>query len=284
MNTNVKIAGLVVIGLLVLGAASSTQAQGGPSGLYEFSVTDASSLIWDLSAVNGLVNASIDVEDEKKGAEAHMDFIASAVLGVGGKISGVGQTTVQLQYSGEQGQQTVSFPATYKQSGSITSSKSVAKGSISVSVSGSGPLEGKTRQLKASSTTSFSINNSSKIVSGNSKSSASASGMGSISGKDTFGPESVVDSGVGTGEWELRLELSTSGKLVTATLASVHLSSDRTLTFTAKGIYTAKTQSAKLVLTGTGVAKSSSLQVGIVGNEIKTVKGKVLGQFVGIIR
>jgi hypothetical protein len=284
MNTNVKISGLVLIGLLLLGAANSIQGQGGPSGSYHLPVTDASSLIWDLSAVESLKHPTIDVVDEKKGAEAYMDFLASAELGVGGKISGAGQTTVHLQYSGEQGPQDLTFSATYKQSGSITSSKSVAKGSITVSVSGSGLMEGKTRVLKASGTTSFIIDNITKLVSGNIKSSASASGMGSISGRDTIEPESVVDSGVGDGGWVLNLSLTSAGKVVTGTLANVTLNSGRVLPFTVKGIYTAKTQSTKLVLTGTGVAKSSSLQVGIVGNEIKTVKGKVLGQFVGITR
>jgi hypothetical protein len=282
MNKMAKISGVILSGLLVVGAASSARGQTGPAGDFQLSVTEASSIVWDLSAIDAFHHAGIEVEDPKKEGRAELDFLTTPILGAGGKISGAGQTTVSLGVETDLGWETITFPGTYKLSASISSSKGVAKGSSSVSVSGTAQLEGKARALKASSSTSFTVNNSAKTVSGSMKSSASASGLGSISGKDTFGPNSMVTEGAGDGTWTLLMTLSTTGKVVTGSQAKVTLSSGRILSFTAKGTFTAKTQATKLVLTGTGDAKGSSLQIGLAGSQIKTVKGKLLGQTVGL--
>jgi len=82
------------------------------------------------------------------------------------------------------------------------------------------------------------------------------------------------------------LDLSTAGKVVNGSIAKVTLNKGRVMNFTPKGTFTAKTQTTKLVLTGVGDAKGSSLQIEMAGsgstNVIKSVKGKLLGQTIAL--
>ncbi len=283
MNKKVKFFGAILSGLL---AASAAWAQTGPSGPYQLTVGDASNLVWDLAVIEPLRDVSIEVSPSNSGGWVNIHFVATPVRASGGKVAGAGTSTVTLEYEPESGgTATKTFTGTYKLSGSISSSKSIAKGSFSGTVSGTiNDFEGATRNVKATGSTSFAIDNATKTVSGNNKASASASGLGSISSKDTFGPQDLDDPDLGNGNWTLDMTLATSGKVVTASVAKVTLSSGLVLPFTAKGTYTAKTQSTKIVFTGTGVAKGTSLQIGMIGDQVKTVKGKLLGQSVNVVR
>ncbi len=281
MNQKAKVFGAILSSMMFIGAAS---AQTGPAGPYQLIATESASLIWDLSAVDSFHHPEIDVNDAKKQTQVNLDFLANPQMITGGKVSDAGTATVNLGYDGSSGWTTIHFPGNYKLSASGSSSKGVTKGTFSVSVSGTvANFEGGTRNLKASSTASFVINNATKQVSGTTKSSASASGLGSISGTDTFGPE-AIPLGLGNGTWTLNMNLTTTGKVVNGSAATVTLSSGRVLNFTVKGTFTAKSNTTKIILTGTDVAKGSNLQIGMTGNVIKTIKGKLLGQTADLTR
>jgi len=278
-----KFSGLILSGVLFLGATSVVNAQTGPAGAFDLHVSDAPNLVWDLSAFEVFNTVSIDVEDSKADGAVYLHFPATPVLGSAGGITGGGNTAIEMEYESDSGWTTLNFNGTYKLTASISSSKGLAKGSMSASIAATTPFEGATRKLKASNTSKFTINNTSKSVTGTYATSASASGLGGLSEKGSFS-DSTLPDGSGDGTWMLTMQLTTTGKVVSGTEARVQLNSGRTLTFTPKGTFTAKTDATKLVLTGTGTAKGSSLQIGMVGSQIKTVKGKLLGQTISVTR
>jgi hypothetical protein len=292
ISITVKKEANIVIGLLstlLCVISSPALAQSGPSGSNYLSFVEATNLVWDLSALSNLRTAIIQAYAPQTGSEIRFDFDAEPILSSGGKVTGTGQTNIGVgYYSPGGGSGGTNFIGTYKLSASVSSSKGLAKGSYSFSIAGKGDLNGKSCKMKGSRTTTFTINNFSNLVSGTSRSSASIANVGSLHGEDPFRNLTITNSGMGDAHWELALDLTTNGKVVTGSVATATLSSGRVLNFTPKGTFTAKTQTTKLVLTGVGAAKGSSLQIGMWTtnnvSEIKTVKGKLLGQTIALSR
>jgi hypothetical protein len=271
--------------LLTVALAGFAQANGLPGGDYHFKVTSPTSRIWDLSALDGIRSVEMEFEDVRHNSEVEIRFPVAVDFSPVGKMTGRGNATVWWGFRENAGNWNVTeFSGAYTVSGTIASSKGVAKGTFTSSVVGQGTMHEAMRTLKAKQTRSFSINNASGIASGTDKISASASGKGSISVSQNFGPEDIRMSGPGNADWDLFLEdlvTAANGKTITGE-ATVVLSSASELHFVVKGTYDAKKQTAKLVLTGTTESKGNSLQVGLVNNEIKTLKGKLLGQTVDV--
>ncbi len=276
----------ILLSLLVLtGVAGSAPAQTAPAGTNQLSVVESSALVWDLASLSFFRSTYIHVNSAKFQGRINLDFHGQPTAAPGGKVIGAGRTNITLDYySPYVGSGTTNFPGSYKYSGSVTTSNGTAKGYFSLSVSGNPFMQGKNRSLTGSASTTFFINNSSNLVSGTTKGHVSVSRLGSLTSVTSFGPENLVNPDFGDGHWVLDLNLATSGKLITGSLAQATLSSGRVMTFSVKGVYVAATQASKIVLTGTGNSQGSSLQIGMIGNEIKTLKGKLLGQSVSVTR
>jgi hypothetical protein len=122
------------------------------------------------------------------------------------------------------------------------------------------------------------IDNTTRTASGTSKSKGNASGIGSISGSDTFETE-PLDPILGDGSWTLKLlDLATLNNKVTGQ-AQVLLGTGKTYDFTVKGAYKASTGLSKLVVQGLDTAKPSSLVVTLgPENTIVQIKGRIFGQ------
>jgi hypothetical protein len=279
MELTNKLSRAAALGIL-LGFTGWGIAQEGPAGSYQVNVTDSANLVWDLTSIPGLTSDySLWIEREDTYLELwfERDFQQAG----SGKLSGSGQRDVHMElWTDETGETFLSFPGTYKTSGSITSSRGICKVKMNTTVTGNAHLEGKTRRLNASQNASVTLNNTTMVATGVDKAKASASGLGGISSTESW---SETLQNIGTGYWELELlDLVTTGNKITGS-AQVTLHSGATHQFSVKGTYNAKKQMSKLVLTGLGLAKGGNLTLTIQGeDQITSMKGRIFGQMVNL--
>ena len=144
-------------------------------------------------------------------------------------------------------------------------------------------LQGATRKVTAKKSTKLTFDNVAGTASGTDKNSASASGLGSISGRDTFS-QSLSDIFPGNGSWTLALfNLNTDSRNKITGSAVVTLNSGETFEYGVRGVYKSKTDTSKLVLSAFNPGtKGSTLVVGMNGNAVATIKGKISGQMVNV--
>jgi hypothetical protein len=278
-------AGVVVaLGIATATAPLAANAQGtltaGPNGLYRVKVADPTSMIWDLSASDALKDVNLDFYHSDGEHQASFEFQAPFQQNGAGKLSAIGATSVQFGYTDDSGAWVMApFSATYKVTGSVSSVNGKSRGTITYSVAGSAIIAGRSRRVTLSKSGTFTGDNASQTFGGTTRNRAAATGEHPLSNTSVWGPESMRDRLNSDGSWNLSLILGTSGKVIGGS-GAVALNSGAALPFTVKGVYNAKTEVSKLVLTGTGAAKGSSLQVTMAGNIVSLVKGKVFGQSV----
>jgi hypothetical protein len=249
-----------------------------PSGSITNLVTNPTNALWDFSLLtNELQN--VDFTVSKKDVTAQFIYADPFTQNGAGKFSGSGSTTVALTVDGE----TPSFTGPYKVSGSVTSSKGVAKVTFMTKVSGTDvEVDGKSRSVSGSESEVVEVNAVTGLVTGRSSSHASASGLGSISSTSTISDTlASVAAEIGDGTWTLVLDFGTaSGKSLSGT-ASVTLNAGTVYPFTFTGAFNSKTGDSKLNLKGTGTGVGSALIVTLnSSNTVSSISGKVSGQTV----
>jgi hypothetical protein len=232
-------------------------------------VDDPNSAIWDLTTVNELKEVWLESDDGDVEIDLNVEFTQSG----SGKLAGTG--TSETYMSSSEGNQT--FPATYTVSGSISSSRGVARLSRKVAANGTANLNGAPRKVKLTQTIAVTVNNATGGVAGTTTMKASASGVGGFSGKESF--DDAMPPSAGDGSWQLEVMRTVSGAKVTGQ-ATLVPDAGGEVEFAIKGSYKAKTNTSTLTLTGLGTSKGASLKVTMVGDQITVVSGKVAGQTV----
>jgi hypothetical protein len=244
----------------------------------------SASAIWDLTAVQSLNQLDFQMNNKNGVRVLEVAYPSAFQQMASGKLLGAGSTPLQFSYLDQSNDwvTTTNVPATYKVTGSVTSSRFVTKGTYTAVAKCSALFEGAYRAMNSTCTFRFALDNYSQSVAGTTSTRAAAAGSGAISDHQTWGPYAVASFAAGTGSWTLNMNLATSGKQVTG-LATVVLETGTTFSFPVKGIYKPQSQQSRLVLIGSGASKGSSLQVTMLGNSITGIKGRVAGQFVKIV-
>jgi hypothetical protein len=249
-----------------------------PSGSITNLVSNPANALWDFSLLtNELQN--IDLTASRKDVTAEFIYADPFTQNGAGKFSGSGSTTAALTVDGESN----SFAGPYKVSGSVTSSKGVAKVTFTTKVSGTGvELDGKSRSVSGGETEIVEVDAVTGQVTGRSTARAAASGLGAISSTSTISDTlSDVAAQIGDGTWTLVLDFgSPSGKSLTGT-ATVTLNAGTVYPFSFTGAFDSKTGDSKLNLKGTGAGQGSALIVTLnSSNTVASISGKVSGQTV----
>lgn len=274
--------------IMALGIAVSLpvwcQAQG-PSGQFIAGGSGPANAVWDFSALPELGGEfEYEIEDDGE-TELRIHYPISLQLNGAGKLTGGGPTFIGLDTYDEDYNEWefYNFEGTYKATGTVTGSGGVARLKVSVAASGMTFLEGAQRRITVAHSASVAADNHGRASKGINKSKASASGLGSISGSEAWGPE-PFPAGLGNGEWTLVMNLAMQGTKVVGTQdAVVTLHSGREFRYLVKGVYNAKTQHSMIVLSGKDNAKGSSLKIVINPfNQVRSVQGKIAGQFVNL--
>lgn len=260
---------------LFLISSLALRAQEAPAGYYAVTVDDPTNAVWNIENVGDL-NEGFSIELEDEWSWVTVTIPISLRQSGAGKLTGSGQSNLRLRVEGDM-YEDVSFPAAYKANGTITSSRGTTKLKLAVSATGQATFQGAVRRLSFSQNGTYTINNSALTVSGNTKTKATASGLGGLSSGEAWGPE-PLGTEMGNGRWTLELlEVATTGKQVTGS-ARVVLQFGDEYPFSIKGSYNAKSGQSKLLLMGTDAAKGANLTVTIgPAGTITAIKGKLLG-------
>lgn len=265
---------------LALGAALMTvqfaQAQGGPSGGVTNTITDPSNAVWNAESVLTEMDFTIS---NKNGTVVTISYPVSVQQWGNGRLSGAGTANVQL----DDQITPLTFQGDYKVTGSVTSNRGRGRASLNSIVKGTADFQGAIRKLVAKHAAKLSFDNLSGTASGIDKNSASASGLGSISGRDSFS-QNLDSIFPGDGSWTLALfGLNTDAKNKITGSAVVTLNSGEMFQYSVRGVFKTKTGTSKLVLSAFDAAtKGSTLVVGMDGNSVVAIKGKISGQFVRV--
>jgi hypothetical protein len=199
-----------------------------------------------------------------------------------GALTGGGTTTITVvtpsDFSGSPG--TFTFSATYAIKGSVKSAGSnlVVALAFNAQANNVNLGDGVGRTLKESLKYLITIVPSTGTQFGKKSGSASASGRRSIKLLDTTIPERSAPLPV---DWNVSLDLSSSGTKVTGT-AAANLADGRSFPFTVRGSYNTATGLSTLTLTGAGIAKGGKLAVVLAGSNVTAVTGRLLGQNVNV--
>jgi hypothetical protein len=243
-----------------------------PSGSLQINVTGPTNHIWDASSIHELQHLDFEISDQN----TEISFAAPFVQTGAGKLVGTGLTQLEVDSPVFVGTIT---DAVYKASGSVTSSKGIARLTFSGTAKGPAEAAGKTRILTGTLAVKVTINSLLESASGVYTSAGAASGYGSIKEVGTldFNWTDVVNS-MGNGSWSLSMQLTNDLVKKIGGTATVTLSSGAQYDFTVKGAYKLKTDTSLLVLSATSSSKGSSLKVNLTGSTISALQGKVSGQ------
>ena len=200
----------LLVPLLALGFGTLTsltaRAQSGPSGSVTNSVASPTNAVWDVDA--NLTSVHFTVTNKNDSTTVRISYPISLQQTGTGKIAGSGNSTVNLAIQGSNS----TFTGSYKVTGLVSSSNGRGHAALNTVVTGMAQFDGHTRTLTGTHSTSILFDNLLGTVSGSEKSTASASGKGSISNHDTF-TDTVSSTFPGNGSWTLVLNnLATDSK------------------------------------------------------------------------
>jgi len=257
-----------------------------PTGSITNLITDPANAVWDFSMLsNELQNVDYSIFKVKGGVtntEAELIYADPFTQTGAGKFTGSGSTPVTLLLS-DGSSSNSPFTGTYKVSGSVTSSKGVAKIAFTARVAGATEVDGKNRNVSSSVTFNIEVGAVSGQVGGREAARASAAGLGTISSSTTIGPYPLTNfvAEVGDGTWTLVLTFGSSSGAALNGTATVTLDSGTVYPFNFTGTYSAHTTESKLNLKGTSNAAGSVLQVTLnSSNQVSQITGHIAGQTV----
>jgi len=187
----------------------------------------------------------------------------------GGKITGDGTVTGTMYI--EKYDVDVDVDMTCNITGSVSQKNGVCMVKLSIKGRGTASFEGGTYNASASETITAEIDPASKEISGTVKAKASSKGY-SESGTDTFSvplPDTNMD-GTAT------LTVNYSGDKKLSGDGTLLISNDDSYDFIATGSYNAKKDESTLTLKGD--KNTLTIKIDGASGEIKSLKGKVLGQ------
>lgn len=244
-----------------------------PAGLVQLDVTDATNHIWDASSIDELQTLTFDISEES----TDISFAAPFIQTGAGKLVGAGSTEMQVAAPIFVG----TVDSTYKVTGSVTGKGGTSKIAFTGTAKGPAEIGGKTRTVASAFTAKVTVDSPGEFTSGVYVSAASASGYGGIKevGPIDFAWVDVV-AAMGSGAWNLSLQLTNDTVKKVGGSALVTLSSGAELDLAVKGVYKSKTDATTLVLSGSGESKGSALKVNMVDSTIVSIQGKVSGQMI----
>jgi len=258
-----------------------------PSGLLTNAVTGAANALWDFSQLtNELQNIYFSGKSvvisyaDPYTQDGHGKFIASSSKTTATVITGISDDTPTTNELAE---------ASYKVTGSVTSTKGVAKLVFTTSLSGAVESNGKNREFSSTTTFTIKVDAVAGQVSGRWAESGRLSGGGGPTRSSTssglYGPYALSDyqAEVGTGAWTLILDFSSASGKTLAGTATVTLDSGTVYPFTFTGAFSSHTGESKLNLKGVSGAVGSMLQVTLnSSNQAVFVSGRIAGQTVNL--
>lgn len=271
-----------IVAVLVLGPAlvapRFAEAQSAPTGSVTNVVTAPTNAVWDVDT--GLTNVDFTVKN-KDGSTVSVSYpISVQQMGSGRLTGGPADTTVELNVQGTN----LTFTGSYKVTGSISSSRGRGHASLNTIVKGSAFIDGRNRMVTAKHAATVSFDNAAGTASGVEMNSASAAGKGTLTSRDDFS-QSLDSVFPGNGSWTLVLNnLSTDLRNKITGSADITLNTGQKFQYTVRGVFKPKDGTSKLVLTGFDtLTKGSALQVGMSGNTVTNIKGKISGQMVNVV-
>ncbi|HZL44423.1 MAG TPA: hypothetical protein VFD66_14225 [Verrucomicrobiae bacterium] len=265
----------------VLLAPRISQAQtNAPTGNVQVAVTDLTNRVWDLDRVINGVGFSVT---NKNDATVDVDYALNLIQTGSGSLKTAGdtnETTVHLTINGTNAPD---FTGKFHASGSITSNKGKGHGTFTSTVTGLALIV-KPRHVTATESIVFSFDNIANTTTLTKRDSASASGLGSIRGDPQVTIGTLTTEFPGDGSWTLALVgLTTSGKNITGTAATVTLSTGQVFNFKVKGLFKTTDSTSRLLLASSDTAsRGSSLTVTMAGNTVMGIKGRITGQSVNV--
>jgi hypothetical protein len=275
MNPVRMLLATIVLGTLTLGAPRCPGEI--PSGALNYTVDDPVNALWDVTGVYNLNHPYVGIADISADIWFDVDFTQNGA----GKLSGAGTTSILVHSDYVYG--TIAN-ATYKVTGTINSKNGVATLRYSATATATTYVDGRATRVSATGSRVAILDARSKLLSGTYKNKASASGIGG--GTDTGSlPETWwdVEPYLGDGAWALSLALENDGGKKITGEAAVTLSTGAVCQFLVKGVYNAKTDTSKLVLSPLPGFKGASLKVQMLGDSITAIKGKISGQSINIV-
>jgi hypothetical protein len=279
---------LTTISILSLAVLSTQVSPAQPTNPITKLIVGPMNVLWDFSQLtNNLQSEDWTIEKVSGGQTngAEVAFDAPFAQDAKGKLFGSGPTTVDLNPD-LSAPQPITFPGNYVTKGSVTSSKGVARVTLSITVSGRAVLgndkhPAAERAVTASAHGTLTFNANTGQWAGRASQKAAAAGIGAISETKTFGP-SALPAELGDGTWTLVLsfEAPTGNKLKGT--ATVTLNTGQVYPFDFTGTYASHNRQSKLNLKGSGVGSGSILQVMLQDSNIIKMTGRVAGQSVNI--
>jgi hypothetical protein len=247
-----------------------------PSGEWQVEISDPTNRVWDVTHIAPLQSPVVEFFDD----DTVVSFDAPFTQNGSGKLAGAGATDIEVTSSIVNG----TLPGEYVAKGTITGAKGMARLTFSSSVKGNAMIEGRLRAIASSFAVKVALDSLTESPVGTYTSTASAAGYGSLneSGNVDISWQDVV-AAMGDGSWTLHLSLTNDAVKKVGGTAVVDLSGGRTLGFTVKGNYNAKTDGTILVLTADAESKGSSLKVALTGNGAAALQGKLTGQTIKAI-
>ena len=273
MKTKIVLTTIALFGLSAL-TIQTCSAQA-PTGSITNVITGTSNVLWDVSLVQQLQHIDLDIKSVSHGDtnEVEILFDDPFTQNAKGKLAGTGTTSIEVEGDSTSG-------LTYLTKGSLSGTKGVAHLVFSAKVTGVAFVEGASRNVSASGNAQIKIDANTGQISGHVSQKASAVGLGSISGTDTF--TNAIPPELGDGSWTLVLNFDAPGinpnKL--SGTATVTLQTGLTYPYAFTGTYTPNTGKSKLNLKGQDTGLGSSLVVTLQGGEISQIIGRVCGQTV----
>ncbi len=261
-------------GLLMLGSALFPHLAPAaiPSGEWQVEISDATNHVWDVSLIAPLQSPDFEFSDGTIVA-FHAPFSQNG----SGKLAGAGPTDIEVTSDILNG----TVAGEYVAKGTITGAKGIARLTFSSTAKGQAMIEGNLHAISATSAVKVTVDSLTQTPTGTYTSTAAAAGYGSL--KETGDIDITwgdVTGAMGDGSWILHLSLTNDAIKKVGGTATVDLSGGRTLGFTAKGTYNAKTDSTLLVLAADADSKGSSLKVTWSANNSAVLQGKLTGQTV----
>jgi len=234
-------------------------------------VTNPTNTLFDASTVLPLQLFDVSVQDLDASIVGNIEFTQDGA----GKLKGSGVTSVEVNSPVFQGTIT---NATYKVSGTVTSKSGITKVTYNATMMAKLPYNGKLVNVTATATRSVTLNALTGLGSGRGIDKISAAGLASGSETSDFSDQLSVIPGLGSGAWNLSVDLNDAK---TGGTAKVTGNTGAEYDFKVKGAV--KNGKANLTLSADPASpgsKGSSLKVVVdtALNTIQSFSGKVSGQ------
>jgi hypothetical protein len=247
-----------------------------PTGTVSIGVSEPSNALYD-ATLAPLQSIDLDIPQNASG-DLHITYDDPYSQDGKGKLAGAGMTQVTVTNEPDVA---LSFQGAYQTKGTIKGNNGLTTLRLSSKASGTAVIENANRKVSVTAAYTITIDSAAGTISGSLKQKASASGLGSANGTDTF--QDLIPPELGDGSWTLDVNFGEPNGTKLQGTATVTLATGQVYPFNFTGTFVASTGQTKLSLKGVDAGLGSKLTVTMQGSSISTIKGKVAGQIINYI-